>query len=340
VTINGVVSSYTSSIGVYDNETIATALVTAINDNPNVSVVATDNADGTFDLTSGSTFSLSVSEVILSKQFGLIVSTITASDTVTNDLDAISNENDDWYALSYTLRTQAVVEAIAAWVEARTKIFGTASDDPVIINSAPGTDITSIAAVLNQAGYTRTFVMYHDDADSDFPECAWFGKTLPTTPGSITWKFKTLASITYSNLTTTQSSNARNKQCNTYEYIGGVGVTREGVMASGEFIDIIRGIDWLTARIQEYVYALLVNSPKVPYTDAGIASVEAEVRRALEQGVSNNFIAPDPEYTVTVPKASTVSPANKAARLLQDVAFNATLSGAIHAVEINGIVSV
>jgi len=339
VTIAGVVSSYTSSVNVTDNETIALGLVTAINLNPNVSVVATDNTDGTFTLNSLSTFSISVSPVILNAEFGLAMGAFTALDTVTEDLDAIVNENNDWYALSYTGRTQSDVEEIALWVETQVKIFGTASDDPVIINSAPGSDITSIAAVLNQSGYTRSFVMYHDDADSDFPECAWFGKTLPTTPGSITWKFKTLASISYSDLTTTQSSNARGKQADTYEFIGGVGVTREGTMASGEFIDIIRGIDWLTARIQEFVYSLLVNSPKVPYTDAGIASVEAEVRRALDLAVSNDFISPDPKYTVTVPLASSVSPANKAARLLQDVVFNATLSGAIHAVEITGTVS-
>jgi len=340
VTINGIETSYTTGVEVNDNETIAAALVQAIDDNPLVvGVDATDNLDGSFEL-SGTAFSLNVSEVILAKNFGLIIQPLTASASVTDDLDAIQNADDDWYALAYTGRTKAVVQSIAGWVEARTKIFGTASDESDIINVAAGTDLTSIAAVLNSLGYVRTFVMYHDDADSDFPECAWFGKTLPTQPGSITWKFKTLASITYSDLTTTQSNNARNKKANTYEFIGGVGITREGTMAQGEFIDVIRGIDWLTARIQEYVYALLVNSPKVPYTDAGIASVEAQVRRALDEGVNNDFIADDPQYTVSVPKAADVSPANKAARLLQDVTFQATLAGAIHAVEINGTVSV
>lgn len=340
VTINGIETSYTTGVEVSDNEEIATALVEAIDDNPLVvGVDATDNLDGTFEL-EGTAFSLAVSEVILAKNFGLIIQPLTATDSVTDDLDAIQNVNDDWYALACTDRTKAVVQAIAGWVESKTKIFGTASSEADIINVAAGTDLTSIAALLNSAGYVRSFVMYHDDADSDFPECAWFGKVLPTTPGSVTWKFKTLASIAYSDLTTTQSKNARDKKANTYEYIGGVGITREGTMAQGEFIDIIRGIDWLTARIQEFVYALLVNSPKVPYTDAGIASVEAEVRRALDLGVNNDFIADDPQYTVSVPKAADVSPANKAARLLQDVTFQATLAGAIHAVEINGTVSV
>lgn len=341
VTINGVEVSYTSTFDVQDNETIASGLVDAINE-ADLGVTATDNLDGSFEIISDTltAFVLNVSEQILAKQIGLIINPLVATGTVTDDLDAIENVDSDWYALAYTDRTKAVVQAIAGWVESRTKIFGTASDDTTIINTAAGADTTSIAALLNQAGYVRSFVMYHQDANSDYPECAWFGRCLPTTPGSITWKFKTLNSISYSDLTSNQSMNARNKKANTYEFIGGVGITREGTMAQGEFIDIIRGIDWLTARIQEFVYALLVNSPKVPYTDAGIAAVEAEVRRALDLGVSNSFIAEDPEYTVTVPRASAVSPADKAARILRNVDFTATLAGAIHAVDINGIVSV
>lgn len=339
VTLNGVAVSYTSAVDVQDNETIALGLVNAIN-NAGLSVGASDNGDGSFEVADTVPFVITVSEQILSKEFGLIIDPLVPSASVTDDLDAIELEDDNWYALAYTDRTKAVVQSIAAWVETRMKIFGTASDDATIINTAAGSDMTSIAALLNQAGYVRSFVMYHQDADSDYPECAWFGRVLPTTPGSVTWKFKTLASISYSDLSTNQSNNALNKKCNLYRFIGGVGITANGTVAEGEFIDIIRGIDWLTARIQEFVYALLVNSDKVPYTDAGIASVEAEVRRALDLGVSNSFIAPDPEYTVTVPKAANVPSADKAARILRDVVFTATLAGAIHAVEIRGRVSV
>jgi len=184
VTINGIETSYTTGVEVSDNEAIATALVNAIDNNSLVvGVDVTDNLDGSFEL-DGTAFSLAVSEVILAKNFGLIIQPLTATDSVTDDLIAIQNVDDDWYALAYTGRTKAVVQAIAAWVETQVKIFGTASDEADIINVAAGTDLTSIAALLNSAGYVRSFVMYHDDADSDFPECAWFGKVLPTTPRS------------------------------------------------------------------------------------------------------------------------------------------------------------
>jgi nicotinamide riboside kinase len=343
VTINGTAYSYTSLVDQQTNEEVAAELVSLINDDSAAAVEAVDNSDGSFEVNAkvaGTPFTILVSDSIMTKAFGLIIDPYAPSDAVTDDLNAIVAVDDDWYALAETTRTSATVQSIAAWVEARIKIFGTASNDANIIDQAYGVDTTSVAAIFNTAGYVRTFVMYHQDAENDFPECAWFGRVLPTEPGSVTWKFKQLASIAYSDLTTNQSSNARNKSANTFEFIGGVGITREGTMAQGEFIDVIRGIDWLQARIQEYVYALLVNSNKVPYTDQGITAVEAEVKRALQQGISNDFLTSDPAPTVTVPKAANVSSADKSARLLRNVNFSATLAGAIHAVDITGTVTV
>lgn len=340
VRINSIEVNYTSGI-VQNAGPIVDGLILAINDSSApVTAVENPNDDETFfvESTNGN-FSISVSEQIMSLSIGLNIEPLVASGSVSDDLDAIELANNEWYALAYTGRTPSTVESIANWVETRIKIFGTASSDSDIIDLQAGEN-SSIAAILNASGLVRTFVMYHQDADFDFPEAAWFGRVLPTEPGSVTWKFKSLNSITFSELTTNQSKNARDKNANTYEFIGGVAITREGTMAQGEFIDIIRGVDWLQARIQEFVYQLLVNSPKVPYTNAGITAVESEVRRALTLGVTNNFIADDPQFVVETPDVSDVSPTDKANRILRNVTFNATLAGSVHAVEINGVVTV
>jgi len=344
VSLNGIDFDYTTLTTVQTANEIAQILTDLINVIPKVvPVTATNNLDGTIDLIADdltTTFSVSVSPEILAVQKGLILQPLVAVNPVSDDLTAINNANSDWYALIAITRNVPTVKAIAAWVEARIKLFGTSSSDLDIINVPAGTDTTSIAAFFNQLGYVRTFVMYHQDALSDFPEAAWFGKVLPLDPGSETWKFKTLASISYSNLTTTQSNNALNKKANTYEFVGGVGITGNGTVAQGEYIDTIRGIDWLTARIQEFVFSVLVQNPKVPYTDAGITVIQAEVMRALSLGVANGFLTNDPSPMVTVPRASDVPPADKANRILRNVRFQATLAGAIHAVVIRGTVSI
>ena len=345
VRVNGVGTTITTTAGIQNNESIATQLVAGINATMaanNIPVVASDNSNGSLSLSAnnpGDGFSVSVTPNIMSVQSGLVVLPIQPSASVTSDLDAIQLENPNWYAIVSTDRSQATVLEIAAWTQPRIKLFGIASSEQEIINLPPG-ETTSIAAKLNIAGYDRTFVMYHQDADSDYPEAAWFGRVLPLEPGSETWKFKTLNGVPYSNLTTTQSNNARGKKANTYELIAGVRITQEGTVASGEFIDIIRGIDWLTSTMQIYVYSVLVNNNKVPYTDAGIAAIEAQVRRALQQGIDQQFIAEDPAPVVTVPRVADVAPNDKANRILRNVRFTATLSGAIHYVRINGVVSV
>lgn len=346
VRLNNVQFDITTDTTIQTDQEIAAEFVALINAYlPDISIAATDNADGTFTLESSGTltedgFYVSVTPQVMSVIQGIRILPYQPTGDVATALTNIKNADNGWYAIACTDRTPATVLAIAAWTEAQTKIFGTASSNSVIINTAVGLDTTSIAAQLNNLGYVRTFCLYHQDASTEFPECAWLGRVLPETPGSETWKFKTLAGVATSNLTDSQSSTALAKQCNTYEYIGAVGITQNGTMAQGEFIDIIRGVDWLQSLIVQYVYSVLVNSPKVPYTDAGITSIQAQIKRALQQGIDNNFISNNPAPIVLVPKAANVASVDKANRILRNVSFQATLAGAIHVVNINGVVTV
>jgi hypothetical protein len=83
--------------------------------------------------------------------------------------------------------------------------------------------------------------------------------------------------------TATQQTNLKNKRTNYYYSVAGIGITTEGLVYSGEYVDTIRGRDWLAARLQTRILVLFANAKKVPYTDAGIALVEAEVRAQLSE---------------------------------------------------------
>jgi hypothetical protein len=256
---------------------------------------------------------------------------------IVTDLTAIIQENNDFYSVHPTILSKAVITALAANVETLTKICVTSSMDSAILDSGSTTDV---AAALQTAGYARTALLYHPKANVQFAGCAWAGKNLPKDPGSVTWKFKTLAGVDYVDMTPTEVTNAENKDCNTYIRIAGVSMTEQGVTAAGEFIDITRGIDFIDARMQEYIFSTLANSDKVPFTDAGISQIEAQVRAVLDLSIGNGILAADPEPTVTVPKAADVSTTDKANRLLPDVEFTGTLAGAIHKVVVTGTVSV
>lgn len=272
----------------------------------------------------------------------------TATENYDDALDAIVLYDDDWYGLCIDSRTQATQEDVAAWTEAKKKIFVTADSTANIVDTTDAADTTTLAAVLKAAAYGRSVVVYSALAATEYPDAALLGKILPHDPGTYTAKFKTLASITADALTATQSTNARDKNCNVNEEIGGVNIIREGTVAEGEFIDNIIFIDWLNSRITEEVYGVLVNNLKVPYTVQGMAAIKGAIEKILKIGQNRGGISEYSQdsnkiqnggYVVSLPAFEDIASADKASRTLRDVEFTAWLSGAIHAVVINGVVT-
>jgi len=262
----------------------------------------------------------------------VIVAPLTAAD-YGDSIQAAYDVSKDWYAVLIASRADADIADAAAKVEVLKRLLLACSSSAAVLAASS----VNILNTLNAANYDRTVYMWSAD-QANFPEAAWAGRVLPTDPGSATWKFKTLAGIAADSLTGTQSTYIRTtKKGNTYETMGGVSITREGTVVSGEFIDIIIGIDWLKARIEEDVFQQLVNSDKIPYTNAGIAIIENILRTRLQDAVAQGVLS---SFTVSVPDVATILSADKIARTLPDVTFTGVLAGAIHKVEINGKVTV
>lgn len=273
------------------------------------------------------------------------ITTTTPSHGVAEDLAEISLQDNDWYGLIWTERAVAYVLEAARYIETLRRIFITASNDANILSAG---SITDIAYILDARNYNRTALIYNATL-TDFADAAWMGKNFVYAPGSETWKFKNLAGITADNITESQANAAAAKHANAYSTIGGIDESFEGTMASGEFIDVIRGVDWLQARLEEAIFARLSNSTKVPYTNAGIAIIESEIRAVLDRAIAAQLLSEeafDPDndintpYIVFVPKVLDVSFNDRAARYLPGITFNARLASAIHRVQIAGTVTV
>lgn len=262
---------------------------------------------------------------------------IEASDTA---LTAIQLADDDWYAIC-SADDRAVGQAadallIMAWAESNRKLYIAATSDPAMLTSP---DVTSISYTSNQNSYAYSAVLYHSLAATEYPDAAWLGKCLPFDPGSQTWAFKTLASITVDTLATAPRTAITSTDGNFYVAEAGVNATFWGTTAE-DYIDITRGIDWLRIGMQEDLVAHLIAHKKVAFTDKGIATVEAVIQKRLELGVRQGLLAPLDADAVFVPLVADVSTANKTARSLTGVTFKATLAGAIHTITVTGTVSV
>jgi len=253
---------------------------------------------------------------------------------VATDLAAIVAEDSNWYALLTLFNSSAVVAAAAAWIESSgMHFYEAATQDSVVVTAATGIGLT-----LKTAAYRRTACIYHP-RNHQFADAAFLGKWLPTTPGSENTKFLTLTGITATVLTDTQRSNALGKYVMVYDTIGAVPMTEEGHVASGEWIDVIRGIDWLASDMGTAVFNLqlaLANAQsKIPFTDEGVSQIKALVLGSLKKGVRTGFLSPDPAPTVSAPKVAEVSSTDKAARNLPSVTGSAVLAGAINSTAVN-----
>lgn len=231
------------------------------------------------------------------------------------------------------------VAAAMAWTEANEKLFAFEYAD---YDSIP----------VSNFSYYRTFGMYSGNADAKeaptenlFAALAWMAKCFGYDPGTETWHLKELSGIVPSVLGTQQKRELEEQHINRYLRYGGCNLTIGGYTLAGEWIDVIRFRDWLKAQMQNNIFNALKVNRKVPYTDAGIQLIAGKMEETLKRGQDIGGIAEDVfdadgsricGFAVTVPKASSLTEAQRKSRKLTGCRYTARLAGAIHAVEIEG----
>lgn len=236
-------------------------------------------------------------------------------ESVVDALNAICEENSDFYGV---LLVNDHPEAYASEIEA---LAESVNQKRLLLGVDVGDEQLSMAALLKDRGFKRIFFIYKAN-EKDYPAAAWMGKMLPQAPGSASWAFKELSDISKSKLSTSKIGQLTQANVNRYLNIKDVGVTLEGKVAQGEYIDIVHGIDWLHVRIQERLFRLLMLNSKIPYTMKGVDLVRSEIMAQLKEAVYRGLLAADPEPQVSIPDIETIDPAIRASRILPDVRFN------------------
>ena len=240
----------------------------------------------------------------------------------------------DYYDTAVDLDAMADDEARNAWKLAH-KVTLPTGVTPTLIDPQPVGILGGFEAYLY---VTQETVNYTINPDDPCIEGALFGLMFTKDPGSATYALKTLGGVAAYDIPQSAVSEIEKKNCNWYMKTAGIAITFNGKVGSGEYIDVIQGLDWLEAYIQNQVYAVLVNNDKIPYTDVGVQQIVSPLKVALNRGVNYEIINED--YEVTYPAVADVSSTDRANRFLPDVKFEAQLSGAIHSTKIQGVVSV
>lgn len=268
----------------------------------------------------------------------LLVELTHADPGIAADIAAINTENGDWYALYTMYNSQAMVEAAAEAIELldRVYIFDTPESATITTSGGAGGTADTLDSLATEE-YTRTSGHYHPDPSQAYA-AALMGLVLPNDPGSETWKWKQPVGVTPVKLSSTHRTNLRARNGNTFERLFGQNFSWDGKTADGDFIDVRRGLDWVRDDMTKALFEMFLANKKVGLNDAGLSQIESVIRASLKRAVAFNIINAD--FTVTVPKASAISAANKAIRKATPIKFKATLVGATHELDVFGTVSV
>jgi len=336
--INGVTYAYTA-LATPTVTSIAAGLAALIDAATNLtSTSAVGVITVTADVAADSFF---ISTLSTDSAAGTIVGAVDETlnvEAIADTLDAINLEDPDYYGILMAKRgvlgDQLLdIEDAATNSESRKKLYGYSTDDP----DAPTSATSDIFSVLQLASRDRSIGIW-SDTHEEYPECGWFGLQLPKDAGSTNWTFKTISGATPSILSGTAYTNLLAKNANFIETIKGSSIiTSEAKVASGEYVDIIRGVDSTQSRIAEDTFAYLKSKDKVPFTNPGMQATAAPTQGVLIEKAREGLYV-ESSIVVTVPDVSEINITEKANRQFKGTTFSAQLQGAINYVEIAGVV--
>ncbi len=253
------------------------------------------------------------------------------------DMAEINDEDPDWYGFALAVNSADAVLAGAAWAEANKRMYFPQLSDTEVTDAGVTDDVASQLVAL---AYTYTAWIWHKDiGGNQWANVAWMCANLIPDPGSYTPAFKTLAGITAHKLRTGQKTAIRAKNGTRYTPEHKVNVTFEGKTPSGRFADVTRFVDWQGAEIEADLFTILINNPKVPYTNTGLSATKGTIEQSIGKGVTAGGVAAG-SILVTVPRVEDTDVADRANRVLRNIEYSYRLTGALHSFIIKGKVTV
>jgi hypothetical protein len=340
ITINGTVVTTAALDASSTTAELQAALVTAINGSSVATEVTAANSGADVIVTAddpGTPFTI---ELGTQPAAPMILGAAVANHGVQEDLTEIRDAGAVWYDTVQTSHDSGDIALIAEWTESNDTpptIFMGQSSEADSADNVVDTAETDIANVLATAGYKRSAYWWHEQ-DDEYLDAGISGRELPVDPGKDNWALKEVIGMTPSSLTQTQKNNLQDKNANYYYALTNQNnITYPGKMASGDWIDVVRFVDFLNARIGEAVANLMLGSERVNFDEGGLMKIKNAINGVLQAAKDDGKLI---GFTITVPALSSYSQQSRTDRVLDPpITFAAQGSGAINFVRIAGTVA-
>lgn len=291
-----------------------------------------------------------------------VLTTPTPSPTITAELNAIRDFDNQWYGFAFTseFRDNAIMDQAIAWAQAySTPSFGFYASNAVATENPA--DTTSLAA-RNKSLYSGTVargaVFYHPTAfAAEYIDMAALGYVstwnFDQVNSATTLMFKVLQGISPCNLRGASVQAATGNipgvgvdktvgHCaNVYVDTNGTNMIVQGTTFAGGFIDEVIFGDWLKARTEEAIISYLANrTGRVPMTNSGLEELVGVVQTVLERARIAGFLAADdidkvtgelmPPYKIATENILAITDSQRRQRVAPAIRAYFRYAGAIH----------
>lgn len=275
----------------------------------------------------------------------VIVGNVFEDETWELGLQEVLGVDDQWLTIICETRDANEQLDLAKYVETTNKIYLTCyqpifdEECECLENKAiDEEDRTDIGALITDNNLERTWAFYKGD-NSIFPEAAMIGNIAPAEAGTITVLYKQLKGVVADNISTQMKKVLEEKNYTFFTTVHKKDITMGAAKVGfGEWVDVMYATCWLDARLSERIFGVVLNSGKIPYTNKGLEKIAAEVRAVLSEAKDIAILADDTPIVVRVPDATSLSSVKRNSRIADGITFEARLAGAIHKVEVNGVV--
>ena len=190
--------------------------------------------------------------------------------------------------------------------------------------------LSTAQAIVSDKDRTVEFY-YTPTTDIPVPVAALVGEIAGLSPGSYTVNNLVLKGLTPLELSQDEIDDIHGLNGITFILSAGDGVCSEGKASSGEYIDNVDGNDYIKQQLEYKTQKVLNTNLKVPYTNAGIALLEAAAISVMKNAQNLGIVD---DYTVTYALREQTSEADRAERKYFGGNVQYSMQGAIHTVEI------
>lgn len=230
----------------------------------------------------------------------------------------------DWFWLVTTDNSVETIKELSELAQTNSKLYA------VTVNSFED------CKTLYDELYENTFVDYHDDPEAYSAEGT--AVIMSYKIGAKTAKFKEVKGVKRANVSDTQIKDLHEHGINTYVEKLGVLQRSEGLVLSGEYLDIILSEYWIRFKMEERILRASVVNDKIPYTNTGIGILVGVVRGVLEEAITQGIVVPG-QIRIDYKKREEVDANEVALRKYDHIVWAVQLQGAIHQGIISGVLT-